>query len=314
MASRIFESYSYADFPDQTQPVRNHELNGLPIVALLDKEWDPAVERRDQMHVHNCYEFGLCLTGSGQIHIGERIYPFARSTMVAVPPDVRHFQDNNGNEPVRWRYLLFDGQALLNETPDRLKPDIRSNLDRLAGGVYYPAELCDEMTVRHVERLFRICRRGRQMNGPEADALLRLLLAWAAHTEDVKLPLTAETNLEVFGASAVQPALEYITTNYHNEIRVAQLAAACAMSESYFRRIFDENMQMSPMEYVNRFRMNRAIYMLKNTNAQVSAIAEQTGYASITTFNRNFRKYMGMTAQDWRKRVNETGNWNILNM
>jgi len=232
--------------------------------------------------------------------------------MVAVPPNVRHGQNNTGNEPVRWRYLAFDGRALLSETSDRLKADTQKNLNRLDGGMYYPAELCDEMTTRHVERIFRICRREKLLNGPEADALLRLLLSWAAHTDEAKLPLTAEANLEVFGASAVQPALEYIVINYRNEIKAAQLAAACAMSESYFRRVFDETMQMSPMEYVNRFRMNRAIYMLKNSDEQVSAIAEQTGYASITTFNRNFRKYTGMTAQDWRKRVRESGNWNIL--
>ena len=285
---------------DRAKPVRNWDLStGMPIVGLRDEEYQPPW-KRDLLHSHNCYEIGFCLSGAGQVQISERVYPFSSSTVIAVPPGMRHCQINDGSEHIRWRYLMFNGDLLIRETPERLREDLKKILGKMAQGIYCPAELCDVRLAGQMDRLFRLYHAEKQLNGTEADALLRLIIFSVSRAEDYKARFP-RTDLEMIGASAVQPALKRIAGDYQNEIRIADLADACRMSESYFRRVFTETMQMSPIEYINRFRVNRAIYLLRTTDEPVFAIAEQTGFFSVATFNRNFKRYTGMTAQSWRE-------------
>ena len=151
-----------------------------------------------------------------------------------------------------------------------------------------------------MDRLFRLYHAERHLDGMEADVLLRQIIFSVSQAEDYKAQLP-RTDLELIGATAVQPALKRIAGDYQNEIRIAELAEACRMSESYFRRVFTETMQMSPAEYINRFRINRAIYLLRTTDEPIFAVAEQSGFFSIATFNRNFRRFTGMSAQTWRE-------------
>ena len=102
------------------------------------------------------------------------------------------------------------------------------------------------------------------------------------------------------GKDLINKLLGFKEQHIGNEA-INELAEACRMSESYFRRVFTETMQMSPAEYINRFRINRAIYLLRTTDEPIFAVAEQSGFFSIATFNRNFRRFTGMSAQTWRE-------------
>jgi len=59
---------------------------------------------------------------------------------------------------------------------------------------------------------------------------------------------------------------------------------------------------MSPAEYVNLVRIRTACEYLKKTDKSVADIAAECGFAADSTFNRNFRKMVGMSPAEWRKR------------
>ena len=100
----------------------------------------------------------------------------------------------------------------------------------------------------------------------------------------------------------VEPALLYIAEQYHTEIKVAQLARSCAMSESHFRKVFGQILGVSPVEYLNRYRIERAVHMLRmQEDMSVSRVAEACGFTSIATFNRNFLRYAGKKPTDMKK-------------
>ena len=98
----------------------------------------------------------------------------------------------------------------------------------------------------------------------------------------------------------IEPALLYIREHYAGEIRVGDLAKSCAMSESYFRKVFLQLMGMAPLEYVNRYRIHRAVNLLHLTCESVQNIAWRCGFSSIAAFNRNFKRYAGESPSRWR--------------
>ena len=57
-----------------------------------------------------------------------------------------------------------------------------------------------------------------------------------------------------------------------------------------------------PVEYINLIRVRTACEKLKKTDRSVTDIGTECGFASDSAFNRNFRKLMGMSPAEWRKR------------
>jgi len=82
---------------------------------------------------------------------------------------------------------------------------------------------------------------------------------------------------------------------------VEELAAMCHISETHLRRVFRDCMQMSPVEYINWVRIRTACGELKRTNDTVGDIAVRCGFSTLSTFNRNFHRIMGISPQQWRK-------------
>ncbi|MFR3320920.1 MAG: helix-turn-helix domain-containing protein [Lachnospiraceae bacterium] len=96
-------------------------------------------------------------------------------------------------------------------------------------------------------------------------------------------------------------ALEYVGDHYDREIKIGDLAHLCHLSETHFRRIFARCMGVHPIDYVNQVRIRNACQLLKKTNDSIMEISIKCGFGSSAAFNRNFRKFMGVTPNEWRK-------------
>ena len=97
------------------------------------------------------------------------------------------------------------------------------------------------------------------------------------------------------GMMSISKALTYISINYREPIRIEKLAELCNLSETHFRRIFIEYMNMTPLDYVNMIRIQMACELIRKTNRSMGDIAIKCGYDTISTFNRNFKKITGLT-------------------
>lgn len=84
-------------------------------------------------------------------------------------------------------------------------------------------------------------------------------------------------------------------------ITLKELADACSFSETHFRRLFVESMNMTPMEYLNLVRVRQACDLMKKSNYSMGEIAVRAGYISISTFNRNSRKIVGTSPYQYKK-------------
>ena len=276
---------------------RDYELGPQPLAGLLDRPWYPPYVL-DTPHAHNCIEIGVCLYGTGHIGVGGRSWTFREGSVAVVPRGVDHVQNNEGTPMNHWQYVLVNEAAFLEETPPRLRDEAREALAGMPGGLFVdsgPAADDIRAIIAHMFRRYAICSSLADMT---LDGLTRVLMARVLALrgdlgEDI--PASAETR------RAIEPALQYVSHNYAQEVRVEDLAARCAMSESYFRKVFAAIMGMPPLEYLNRYRINRSVHLLDTTDETVLTIAGMTGFPSIATYNRNFRRYVGQSPAQWRK-------------
>ena len=114
-----------------------------------------------------------------------------------------------------------------------------------------------------------------------------------------------EENIRVKTGKAkelVAIARQYMDDNFDQGITVAQAAQYVFLSQGYFTRAFAHETGMSPMNYLMKKRIERACLLLENNEIKVSAISLQSGFSSPQRFNVAFRKLMGMTPMEYRKR------------
>lgn len=104
-------------------------------------------------------------------------------------------------------------------------------------------------------------------------------------------------------ALAISPALVHIQHNFKYNFSTKELADMCALSESHFRKLFREAMQVSPTEYRNFLRINFACTQLKTSNYTISYLADLAGFDNITHFYRQFKHFIGLSPSEYRQKV-----------
>lgn len=107
-------------------------------------------------------------------------------------------------------------------------------------------------------------------------------------------------------------SIEFISENYA-EITEQAAAEKCAMSYSYFSRMFKRIMKMSFSEYVMQLRIEKAVQKLLTTDMSVTLIAQETGFSTASHFISNFKKIHGISPLVYRKRFKENFEVNSNN-
>ena len=100
---------------------------------------------------------------------------------------------------------------------------------------------------------------------------------------------------------AIRDAIAYVSKNYAYDISVADLAARANLSTSQFSRIFKQQTEMSPAQYITRTRINVARGMLESLDTLVTDIAAATGFCDHAHFIKTFKRIVGTTPSHYRK-------------
>lgn len=99
----------------------------------------------------------------------------------------------------------------------------------------------------------------------------------------------------------VKMALAYLYQNYTQPISRSDIAEAVGVSEAYLSQIFSQEIGISPLECLNRLRIQRAREMLRSTGESVTNIAAKVGFDDPAYFSRVFRKLNGCSPLAYRK-------------
>lgn len=100
----------------------------------------------------------------------------------------------------------------------------------------------------------------------------------------------------------VAEVLRRIEAEPDEPVTLSQLARDAAMSPYHFLRTFNAVSGVTPYQFVLAQRMRRAALRLRRTTDPISAVAYEAGFNDLSTFNRRFRRIMGMTPGAWRSR------------
>lgn len=110
-----------------------------------------------------------------------------------------------------------------------------------------------------------------------------------------ELSVTAETAGDMW-----QELSEYIDENLDTQLTLSALARKCFYNPSYFSRVFKEKFGASPVEYINRKRLEQAMELLCREELSIDEISLRVGFSDRRNFYHAFAKYVGGTPSEYR--------------
>ncbi|MBE6608107.1 MAG: helix-turn-helix transcriptional regulator [Ruminococcaceae bacterium] len=100
----------------------------------------------------------------------------------------------------------------------------------------------------------------------------------------------------------LEEAVRYVEQNYNKKLSVEELAVRANMSVSRFFPYFKNEFGMTPVDYVNNYRIRCAVVLLMNDDTlSVENVAERVGFDSSAYFRRVFKKITGVSPREYKK-------------
>ncbi|MBQ3913537.1 MAG: helix-turn-helix transcriptional regulator [Lachnospiraceae bacterium] len=286
----------------------------FPILLLTGEVWRISDIPSQRLHFHNCFEIGLCESDGGFMKFGEEMRAFNAGDITLVGSNVVHTTYSSPGTASKWTYIFVDLEELL--------------------APYFPLNLfLDHITLSAITRSYYTILPGSEY--PELRTLLNavvqemqekkenyqysvrgLFLNFLVHmTSFYRNPARSEEKTPAPARDkqlVIAPALDYIHTNYMQDFTIDDLAAACEMSPTHFRRMFQSIMGTNPLDYLNSYRISKASVLLRSTEIPVLEISEDVGFRSVSSFNRHFADITGTSPLKWRKQMSFIENKSVL--
>ena len=98
-------------------------------------------------------------------------------------------------------------------------------------------------------------------------------------------------------------ARDEMDRNYAQPLDVSALAKVAFTSRAHFIRSFRDTFGETPHRYLQRRRVERAMFLLRQTGRDVTEICFDVGFTSLGTFSRTFRGIVGRSPSEFRAKA-----------
>lgn len=271
----------------------------FPITLMWEDKWYSSFQAITMVHFHNCLQVGYCESGKGYYLVDGSLHPYRKDCISLVPPKSLHFCASQLSVVSRWKWLYLDPTGLLNR---HISPASAKMLGPLLyGKVHLPCILSSSQSpqaIRIVQSIiFELENRQPQYKETVCaltEAFIQVVMRMSEE------PSTRDSEILPASLQLITPAIEWISMHYMDPVTVPQLAQLCHISTTHLRRLFQTIMNCSPLEYLQGIRLEAACGMLLYTDHSVLDIGNQAGFATPTSFTRQFKKQYGTTPGQWR--------------
>jgi AraC-like DNA-binding protein len=103
--------------------------------------------------------------------------------------------------------------------------------------------------------------------------------------------------------SALLSSLEHMRRNLHRKMTISELSHEAGISMTQYFRLFKKHVHESPLIYFNAMKIRRAAELLRHTLMPIKEIAFNLGYDEPAYFTNQFRKTMGVSPREYRKKT-----------
>ncbi len=261
--------------------------------------------------------FLIMLEGGGLLEVEQAdppVRPLQSGDIVVLPQKTGYILRDRMHSPIRpfTELKKTQGQGAVGTTT------------RFASGCYRFVDSSKKPVLSVLPPLIHLHQEDYQ-SIPELDLLMRLFLAEAAHEGSSQAAILSRLTevcfmqmLRLFATQTLEgssgwlrgladppiaAALQAIHANPAEQWTVERLAAEAHLSRSAFAERFRTIVGETPLQYLQRWRMQRAAHLLDAGNLPLKTIIALSGYASERAFRKVFHRWIGVLPSQYKERV-----------
>lgn len=119
---------------------------------------------------------------------------------------------------------------------------------------------------------------------------------------DGRINTDPRSSLHKQGARLTIKLVDWIEEHYSERITLDELGAICGLSPKYLCSFFKKMTGLTPMDYVNRLRIEKACISISNGHTSITDAAFDSGFNELSYFSKLFKKYVGCTPSEYKSR------------
>jgi signal transduction histidine kinase/DNA-binding LacI/PurR family transcriptional regulator/AraC-like DNA-binding protein len=140
-----------------------------------------------------------------------------------------------------------------------------------------------------------------RLNRGVATVLSKGLFSAQETLEHVDAALERKRKLSGEAQRVVRHAMAYLHEHYAESLSRQDLARHVGMNDDYLTFCFRQELGMTPIVYLNRYRVNQAKQLLTDTHKSITEIALEVGFSDSGYFSRIFRREVGLSPEGYRR-------------
>ena len=229
-------------------------------------------------HMHESVELVFLIEGSAHAFAGGRDYRLSAGDFFVVFPNSIHYYDNCINNRAIVVIVPLDMLAEFRSilTAKSIVSSVVRNVDSRAADLLYSLITYD----------------GKYKN----EAIRGMLLAAFSMILE-KADFSDKAN---FNGTTIESILEFCEKQYREELSLESVAKKLGISKSYISHVFTDKIHMSFRDYINSIRLNTSLHLLRQDKLNITDIASESGFGTVRTFNRAFKKKFGISPREYR--------------
>lgn len=223
-------------------------------------------------HIHNCFELVVCMSGKTYITVDKKTYELkSRESVLIFPHQIHSFAYSESRHMIcifspKTVSAFFNPRSTLKPKNNKFVPDT-ALIDALNDYKSNSQKLFEKGV------LYLICN--------EFDSI-------AEYEENINKSLLDKIFL-------------FINENFTENCSLTAIAEHTGYNASYISRYFKSCVGISLCDYVNIARLSNVCYLFENSDDTILNYALNSGFDSLRTFNRNFKKFYGVSPKEYFK-------------
>lgn len=229
-----------------------------------------------------------CVEGSGSVQIGEEKFLISSGEFFIVPAKTPHYYAANEDHEWTIYWIHFKGKGF-----DAISNLLVKELHGYKGTIIYSSR-----RIELFEEIYSNLERGYSIeNLYYANMCSWYYLSSFLFNNKFNVIVPVE-NSDVAGI-----AIDYMQRHLNQILTLNEIARSVNLSVSHFAAIFHKRTGFAPIEYFNHLKIQKASQYLQFTQDRVKEIANNLGIEDSYYFSRLFKKLMGISPIEYRKRM-----------
>jgi len=228
-----------------------------------------------------------CVDGEGEIKLKETTHAISADHFFIIPAGMAHayYSDEQNPWSIYWIHFSGNKSGIYSRFACQPLAIERSKISRISDRVDLFSEI------------FRNLDRGFSIETLEyVNLCLPHLLASFTHLSQFRLIKESGEK------DPVAQSINFMLENVTKKLKLEEIASETSLSASHYSRLFLNRTGHSPIDYFIQLKIQRACRLLDNSGWMIADVSREMGFDDQFYFSRVFRKVMGMSPGEYRKR------------